>query len=114
MRCFDLKSENETFWTATRAPPREFLFQLCHGWIFFFENLDLFRSQLIRIIGPEVKDCFLVEAEKIRAAFAGSFNLPDLIIPGMFIEVVAVFGFVDFIVVIITHIFIIQRFFQNR
>lgn len=26
MRCFDLKSENETFWTATRAPPASFYF----------------------------------------------------------------------------------------
>ena len=24
MRCFDLKSENETFWTAARAPPASF------------------------------------------------------------------------------------------
>lgn len=51
----------------------------------------MFKSQLIRIISPEVENCFLVEAEKIRSFLAVSIDLPDFISFRILVKIVAVF-----------------------
>lgn len=86
-----------------------FLFKFSHCWIFLFENLDLFGCQLIRIIGPEVEDHFLVKAETIRTFNACCFDFPDFIFCRSFVKIMAVFVFMDFF----CHEIIIQQDLEN-
>ena len=92
------------FWPLRALPPRFFLFYFGHCWIPFFEEFHLFRGESSWIISPEVENLFTVEAEKIRTSFfwIDSVCKPDWIWFIVFVEIVSVFLYVNFI-----------RFFKN-